>query len=146
METKNRPDMIILAMTWLSLFCLGGLFGGLLTFVVIIPAIFDMGLSSRSSVGVMNLLGVLALLVAVVAAWAMLGLWQGKAHGRALTLMLTTITVLVSALSIPVLLLLGLQGIALFVPLLTAVFLLVAGSGVLWGLTRPSASFSLGSS
>jgi hypothetical protein len=143
MEAKNRPDTMIFVMTFLSLLSLGGLFGGLLIFTVIIPAILDLGSFAHSGTGVMVLLGILTLLVAVVAVWAMIGLWQGKAIGRVLTLILTGIIVLVAALSIPILLLVGLRGIALTVPLVTAVFLLVTGSGVLWALKRPLTSHAV---
>jgi hypothetical protein len=142
MEAKNRPDTIIFVMAFLSLLSLGGLFGGLLIFTVIIPAILDLRLFGYTEVGVMVVLGTLALLVAVVAVvavWAMIGLWQGRAIGRVLTLLLTATIVLVAALSIPILPLVGLRGIALTVPLVTAVFLLVTGSGVLWALKRPLA-------
>jgi hypothetical protein len=137
MEPKNKPDTMIFVMAFLSLLSLGGVFGGLLIFTVIIPAILDLGSFAYSAVGMMILLGILTLLVAVVAAWAMIGLWQGKTMGRALAQILTAIIVLVAALSIPILLLVGLQGIALGVPLATAVFLLVTGSGVLWALKQP---------
>lgn len=140
MEAKNRPDTMIFVMAFLSLLSLGGLFGGLLIFTVIIPAILDVGLFGYTEVGVMVLLGILALLVAVVAVvavWAMIGLWQEKAIGRVLTLILTATIVLVAVLSMPILPLVGLRGIALAVPLVTAVFLLITGSGVLWALKRP---------
>lgn len=140
MESKNRPDTMIFVMAFLSLLSLGGLFGGLLIFTVIIPAILDVGLFGYTEVGVMVLLGILALLVAVVAVvavWAMIGLWQEKAIGRVLTLILTATIVLVAVLSMPILPLVGLRGIALAVPLVTAVFLLITGSGVLWALKRP---------
>jgi hypothetical protein len=137
MESKNKPDTMIFVMAFLSLLSLGGVFGGLLVFTVIIPAILELGSFARSGAIVMFLLGILTLLVAVVALWAMIGLWQGKAIGRDLTLILTATIVLVAALSIPILLLVGLRGIALAVPLVTAVFLLVTGSGVLWALKRP---------
>jgi hypothetical protein len=139
METKNRPDMIILVMAYLGLLSLGALSGGLMVFMVIIPAMRNLGAVSGGAVQLIRLPGVLALLMAVFAAWAMIGLWQGKAAGRAGALILTTMVVLAAALSIPILLFVGLQGVALWTPLLTAVFLLITGSGVLWGLTRPSA-------
>lgn len=139
MEHKQRLDQIIFVMAYLGLLSLGAFLGGLLVFVVIIPAIRDLGSAFYSGAGLMALLGILALLIGVVAIWAMVGLWQGKALGRAITLMLTAIIVLASALAIPTLLLVGLEGIALYVPVSTAVFLLLTGSGVLWELTRPSA-------
>ncbi len=140
MESKNKPDTMIFVMAFLSLLSLGGLFGGLVIFTVVIPAILDLRLFGYTEVGVMVLLGLLALLVAVVAVvavWAMIGLWQEKAIGRVLTLILTATIVLIATLSIPILPLVGLRGIALTVPLVTAVFLLVTGSGVLWALKRP---------
>jgi hypothetical protein len=140
MESKNKPDRMIFVMAFLSLLSLGGLFGGLLIFTVIIPATLDLGLFGHSDVGVMAVLGILALLVAVVsvvAVWAMIGLWQEKTIGRVLTRILTATIVLVAVLSIPILPLVGLRGIALAVPLVTVVFLLVTGSGVLWTLKRP---------
>lgn len=138
MKHKHRPDQIIFVMTYLGLLSLGALLGGLLVFVVIIPAIRDLGSAFRIGTGLMALLGILALLTGIVAVWAMIGLWQGKALGRALTLMLTAVLVMASALAIPILLLVGLEGIALYVPVTTAVFLLLTGGGVLWSLTRPS--------
>ncbi len=146
MEPKNKPDMIIFVMAYLGLLSLGALFGGLMVFGLIIPAMrdlgssFQLGSSLQGGVVIMGLLGILALLVAVVAGWAMMGLWQGKAAGRAVALILTVMMLLVSAFSIPMLLLVGMGGIALVVPLATAVFLLLTGSSVLWGLTRPSIS------
>jgi hypothetical protein len=140
MESKNKPDRMIFVMAFLSLLSLGGLFGGLLIFITIIPAIRDFGSFGHSKVGVMVLLGILALLVAVVAVvavWAMIGLWQEREIGRVLTRILTATIVLVAVLSIPILPLVGLRGIALAVPLVTVVFLLVTGSGVLWTLKRP---------
>lgn len=146
MEPKNKPDMIIFVMAYLGLLGLGALFSGLIVFGLIIPAMYDLGSSFQlgsslqGGVVVMGLLGILALLVAVVAGWAMIGLWQGKAAARAMALFLTAMMLVVSAFSIPMLLLVGMEGIALVVPLATAVFLLITGSSVCWGLTRPSIS------
>jgi hypothetical protein len=84
----------------------------------------------------MALLGIFSLLLAIVAGFAMTRLWQGKAAGRAIAIMLTTGLAVISGLSVPVLLLVGLEGIALYVPLLTAVVLCSASSGVLWSLKQ----------
>lgn len=138
MNLKSRPDTIIFVMAYLSLLCLGGLFGALFVFVTIIPNILELGPFFYRGVYMMALLGILSLLLAVVAGFALTRLWQGKAAGRAITITLTTVLAVISGLSVPVLLLVGLEGIALYVPLLTAVVLCVASSGVLRLLRQSS--------
>jgi hypothetical protein len=136
MNPKSRPDTIIFVMAYLSLLCLGGLFGALFVFITIIPNILEIGPYFYGGVYTMALLGIFSLLLAIVAGFAMTRLWQGKAAGRAITIMLTTGLAVISGLSVPVLLLVGLEGIALYVPLLTAVVLCSASSGVLWSLKQ----------
>lgn len=138
MKSIIRPNVVLFLMSYLSLLGLGGLFGGLIVFVTIIPAIQEMGPFFGRGVVIMALLGIFALLLAVLAAAAMMGLWRGTGAGRVLTMILTVGALSVSGLSVPVLLLVGLDGIALSVPLATAVFLFIISSGALWGLTRPS--------
>ena len=138
MKSKYRPDIIIFVMAYLSLLGLGALFGSLIVFFTIIPAILENGPSNLIGVVVMALLGIFSLLLVVPVIFAMMGLWRGTAAGRVISMILTLLAASVSALSIPVLLLVGIWGIALYVPLLTAVFLLVVSGSVLWGLTRQS--------
>lgn len=138
MNSMNKPNAILFLMAYLSFLALGGLFGGLIVFITIIPAIQEMGPFFGRSTAVVALLGIFSLLLVVFAAVAMRGLWRGTGAGRATTMILTVWTALISGLSVPMLLLIGLEGIALYVPLITAVFLFISSSGVLWGLTRPS--------
>jgi hypothetical protein len=137
-KSKNRPDIIVFVMAYLSLLGVGALFGGLIVFVTVIPAIQEMGRFFHSSAVMMVLLGIFALLLVVLVVFAMLGLWQGKRAGRVITTILTAWAALVSGLSIPLLSLVGLGGIALYVPLGTAATLFITSSGTLWSLTRPS--------
>ena len=138
MKAIARPNVILFLLSYLSLLGLGGLFGGLIVFVTVIPDIHEMGPFFSSSVVMMAFLGIFALLLVILVAAAMLGLWRGKRAGRVITMILTVWALAVSGLSAPVLLLVGLDGIALSVPLVTAVFLFITSSGALWGLTRPS--------
>lgn len=136
MKSKNRPDVVVFVMAYLSLLGLGALSGGLIVFIMIIPAIWMMGPFFHSSVVMMTLLGVFSLLVVILVALAMIGLWRRKEAGRVITMVLTAVGAMVSGLSIPLLLLVGLEGIALYAPLGTAVSLFVTSSGALWSSKR----------
>ena len=136
MKSITRPEVNLFLMAYLSLLGLGGLFGGLLVFVTAIPAIQEMGPFFGRSVAIMAVLGIFALLLAALAAVAMIGLWRETGAGRALTMILTIWMLAVSGISVPVLLLVGLDGIALSVPLITAVFLFISSGGALWALTH----------
>jgi hypothetical protein len=132
MKQINRPDIIVFLMAYLCLLSLGGITGGVIVFVIIIPTIQAMGLAFGGSTAIMAALGTLSLLVAGVGLWALIGLWRGQANGRSVTMILATMMAVVAGLAVPILLLVGLEGIALFVPLATAVALFIASSSVVW--------------
>lgn len=134
MESINKPNALVFVIAYLSIMALGALSGGLVVFIMIIPAIQAMGPFFHSSVVMMAMLGVFSLLLAILATWAIIGLWRQKEAGRVIAMILTTGAALVSGLSIPLLLLVGIEGISLYVPLGTAVTLFIASSGVLWSL------------
>lgn len=138
MKQINRPDMIVFLMAYLCLLSWGGIVGGVIVFVIIIPAVQAMGLAFGGGTAIMTVLGTLSLLVAGVGLWALRGVWRGKANGRSVTMILAAMMAVAAGLAVPVLLSVGLWGIALYVPLVTAVTLFIASSGTLWSLTRPS--------
>jgi len=139
MKSINRPEPNIFVIAYLAMLGLGALLGTIIVFFLIIPAIQDLNVSVqefRASVVVIAPLGVLSLLMAVVAFIAMIGLWQGNSRGRLLAKVLTVLLAGISILSVPVLLMVGLSGIALYVPLFTAVVLTVASIGALMALNQ----------
>jgi len=138
MKQINRPDMIVFLMAYVCLLSFGGIAGGMIVFAIIIPAVQAMGLAFGGGTAIMTVLGTLSLLVAGVGLWALIGLWRGQANGRSVTMILATMMAVAAGLAVPVLLSVGLWGIALFVPLVTAATLFITSSGTLWSLTRPS--------
>jgi hypothetical protein len=133
MKTINRFDTMVWVQAYLCLLSLGGAAGGMLVFVTIIPTVQAMGLDGAS---VMAIPGTLSLFIAGWAGLALWGLGKGTSHGYSLTLILTTLMALVSGLSLPILLLVGLQGIALNVPLATTAALFIASGCALWVLKQ----------
>jgi hypothetical protein len=137
MKHINRPDIIVFLMAYLCLLSLGGITGGVIVLVIIIPTIQAMGLAFGGSTSMMMaVLGTLSLLVAGVGLWALIGLWRGQANGRSVTMILATMMAVAAGLAVPILLLVGLEGIALFVPLATAVALFIASSSVVWFIQK----------
>lgn len=136
MKSINRPEPNIFVMAYLALLGLGAIFGTIIVFFLIIPTIQDLNVSSRISVVVIAPLGIFSLLLAGMAFIAMIGLWQGNSKGRLLAKVLMVMLAAISILSVPSLLMAGMSGIALYVPLFTAVVLSVASIGSLLALNH----------
>lgn len=138
MVAKNRPDSILFVLAYLIFVALGGLLGALVVFAIVLPEIQNLGTAEGAAAVTMVGLGALSLLVTVAALFAAQGLWRGQAAGRASTVILAAILVLVCVLAIPTLLLVGIAGIALVVPLASALVLLITSGAVLMATMRPS--------
>jgi hypothetical protein len=136
MIAKDRPENNIFALAYLILLILGALFGGLVVFGLVIPEVRQLGADVGGAAMVIAGLGVMSLLVAAAAAFAAQGMWRGRESGRVATLLLAIIMAFAALVSIPVLLLVNISGIALSVPLGTAVVLALASAAVLLVLRR----------
>jgi hypothetical protein len=136
MIAKDRPENNIFALAYLILLILGALFGGLVVFGLVIPEVRELGADVGGAAMVIAGLGVMSLLVAAAAAFAAQGMWRGRESGRVATLLLAVIMAFAALVSIPILLLVNISGIALSVPLGTAVVLALASAAVLLVLRR----------
>jgi hypothetical protein len=136
MIAKDRPENNIFALAYLILLILGALFGGLVVFGLVIPEVRELGADVGGAAMVIAGLGVMSLLVAAAAAFAAQGMWRGRESGRVATLLLAIIMAFAALVSIPILLLVNISGIALSVPLGTAVVLALASAAVLLVLRR----------
>lgn len=135
MMKKTDTNKLLFATTYLALLGTSGLLGAWIVFTMTIPAILNLGSYYAGNAMMVGGLGVFSLLLTGVTAVATAMLWQGKEAGQVMTIVLALLLAAISALSLPFMFILGLEGIALMVPLFTAVVVLLA-SGAIWYLLR----------
>ena len=131
--TVYRPDSLIFVLAYLFILSLGAFYGGATILATTYPAARQMGAGEM----VMLITGVAPLILGVLFVLSGWLLWQLQPAGRALTIMLAALMVVISGGSIPVLLIEELGGVALYVPLMTAVLLLASSLAVIAALMQP---------
>lgn len=130
--SHNRPDSLIFVLAYLFILSLGAFFGSATILGTALPAV------QQISMGEIPVLitGIAPLFLGVLFALSAWLLWRLQPAGRALTIILAVLMAVISGGSLPVLILVGLEGIALYPPLVSALLILVSSLAVILILMR----------
>jgi|GEM_PF-2846750 len=130
---QTKPDSLIFVMAYLLILSLSAFFGGATILGTAFPAVQQMGTGEMP----IFITGVAPIVLSVLFALSGWLLWRLQPAGRALTIMLAVLMIIISGGSLPVLLLVGLEGIALYPPLITAIVILASSIAVIAVLMQP---------
>lgn len=131
--SQPSPDSIIFVLAYLFILSLGAFYGGATILGTTYPAAQQMGMGEM----LMLITGIAPLILGVLFVLSGWLLWGLQPAGRALTIMLAVLMVVISGGSIPMLLIEELSGVALYVPLMTTVLLLTSSLVVIATLMQP---------
>jgi hypothetical protein len=129
---QTKPDGLIFVLAYLFILSLSAFFGGAILLGTAYPAVQQMGMGELPVL----ISGIAPLFLGILLSLSGWMLWRLKSAGRVLAIVLAVLMTVISGGSLPVLFLVGLEGIALYPPLITALLILASSLAVIAKLMR----------